>query len=103
MNEAAARDHIARFNDAVTSGDWTAFLDALHPDAVMTFIGPPVGPFRGRAAIAEAYAANPPDDTMRVVGVLGDVVSFEWSRGGTGTLTLGCRDGQVAELTVRFD
>ncbi|WP_328471754.1 nuclear transport factor 2 family protein [Actinoplanes sp. NBC_00393] len=107
MTEAAARAHITRFNTAVTSGDWSPFIAALHPDAVMTFIGPPAGPFHGREAIAEAYAADPPGDTLKVVDIRSDgetdLVTFEWSRGGTGTLTLRHAAGQVTALTVRFD
>jgi steroid delta-isomerase len=107
MSEQAARAHIDRFNAAVTSGDWSAFIAGFHPEAVMTFVGPPVGPFTGRDAIAEAYAADPPDDTMRLVdttsGGGGDIVSFAWSRGGTGTMTLHYRDGLVSVLTVAFD
>lgn len=106
MTEAAARAHVDRFNAAVTSGDWTSFIAALHPDAVMTFIGPPVGPFHGRDAIAQAYAADPPDDTIRIVDIRSDgetgLVTFEWSRGGTGTLTLRHTGEQVSSLTIRF-
>ncbi|MFE9957328.1 nuclear transport factor 2 family protein [Micromonospora sp. NPDC005299] len=107
MTEASARAHVARFNTAVTSGDWAPFLDALHPDAVMTFVGRAVGSQRGRDAIAIAYAEHPPDDTIRVSGLRSDgdrdVVTFAWSRGGTGTLTLHYSGGQVAELIVQFD
>lgn len=107
VSETAARDHVERFNAAVTGGDWTAFVSALHPAAVMTFVGPPVGPFHGRHAIAAAYVANPPGGTMCIVDIESkgdsDVVTFAWSRGGTGILALGHRDGQIAELTVTFD
>ncbi|WP_262284044.1 nuclear transport factor 2 family protein [Micromonospora sp. MA102] len=107
MTEAAARAHVARFNTAVTSGDWAPFLDALHPHAIMTFVGRAVGPQRGRDAIAIAYAEQPPDDTIRVNGIRSDgdrdVITFAWSRGGTGTLTLGYSGGRVAELIVQFD
>lgn len=107
MSEAAARAHIDRFNAAVTSGDWSALLATLHPGAVLAFEGVPVGPYVGREAIAEAYATNPPDDTMRVLSVRGDatteVVAFAWSRGGTGTLTIRRDAGQITGLTVRFD
>ena len=101
MTEAHA--HIDRFNAAVVGGDWSAFLAALHPDAVMTFVGPPVGPFVGRDAIAEAYSTNPPDDTMRVLTVEGDVIYFEWSRGGTGTLTIQRNGDLITSLLIRFD
>ncbi|GLZ00596.1 nuclear transport factor 2 family protein [Actinoplanes sp. NBRC 103695] len=107
MTEAAARAHIDRFNAAVLSGDWSELVATLHPDAVMAFDGPPVGPFAGRDAIAEAYAANPPDDTMRVLAVRVDggteVVAFAWSRGGTGSLEIRRRAGLITGLLVRFD
>jgi steroid Delta-isomerase len=101
MTEAHA--HINRFNAAVAGGDWAAFLATLHPDAVMTFAGRAAGPFVGRDAIAEAYAVNPPDDTMRVLTVEGDVIFFEWSRGGTGTLTIQRSGDLITSLLIRFD
>ncbi|WP_305789999.1 nuclear transport factor 2 family protein [Symbioplanes lichenis] len=94
--------HIDRFNTAVRTGDWSPVVAALHPDAVMTFTPVPAGPFTGRAAIAAAYAENPPDDTMRVVSVDGNTVLFEWSRGGTGTLSLRWAAGLISRLDVRF-
>jgi steroid delta-isomerase len=107
MSEQAVRAHIDLFNTAVTTGDWSAFVAGFHPDAVMTFVGPPVGPFTGRDAIAEAYAADPPDDTMRMVAASrdggADIVTFAWSRGGTGTMTLHYRDDLISALTVTFD
>ena len=107
MAEADARAHVERFNAAVGSGDWSAVVAALAPDAVMSFVGPPVGPFAGRDAIAAAYAANPPDDTIRIRQVRSDgdtdVVAFAWSRGGTGTLEIEHRDGRIVRLLVRFD
>ena len=103
LTRLAAYAHVDRFNAAVRTGDWRPLVATLHPDAVMDFPGLPVGPFAGRDAIAAAYAADPPDDTMRVVDVHGDVVSFAWSRGGTGTIDIGRRDGQIARLLIRFD
>jgi hypothetical protein len=73
----------------------------------MTFIGLPLGPFVGRADIAAAYAANPPDDTMRVLAIEAggkvDMISFEWSRGGTGTLIMHRDAGQITRLSIQFD
>ncbi|MBM2619859.1 nuclear transport factor 2 family protein [Actinoplanes sp. LDG1-06] len=108
MDIAAA--HIDRFNTAVVSGDWKPFVDALHPDVVMTFVGVPVGPFRGRDVVGAAYEANPPTDTMRPVpsgdnGRIGDDngrIEFEWDKGGTGTLTLGYADGRVISMLIEF-
>jgi hypothetical protein len=102
-----AEEHVASFNAAVLSGDFTGFVRRFHPEAVMTFVGPPVGPLTGRAEIAAAYTARPPDDTMEISSVRteGDdeLIAFRWSGGGTGTMRLRRRDGLVAELTVVFD
>jgi steroid delta-isomerase len=107
MSEAESRAHIQRFNAGVTTGDWSAFLAGFTPDAVMTFDGPPVGPFAGIGQIAEGYATHPPDDTMEILSVRpdgdADVVRFRWSRGGTGTITIHRRDGLIRSLAVAFD
>jgi uncharacterized protein (TIGR00730 family) len=130
------REHVERFNAAQRSGEWARFVATFAEDAVMSFAGVPgalsgaaeipagsgagqnrgagaeatdlaIGPYRGRAAIAEAYETNPPTDTMRATSVRGeadtDVVRFAWDAGGTGTMTLRWRDGQVAALHVAFD
>jgi steroid delta-isomerase len=103
----AAREHVDRFNAAVRNGDWAALVATFHPGAVMEFAGPPVGPFEGRPAIAAAYQAAPPDDTMRIRGVSAradtDLIAFEWSRGGTGTMEIQRADGLITHLVVRFD
>jgi steroid delta-isomerase len=105
MDQAAVRLHIDRFNAAVTGGDWPSFVAGFHPDAVMTFVGVSAGPFRGRDAIAVAYAVSPPTDTMIYVGPGpgADDVRFRWTGGGTGTMTVRWRDGLIAELVVAFD
>ncbi|MBU2664509.1 nuclear transport factor 2 family protein [Actinoplanes bogorensis] len=95
--------HVDRFNAAVLSGDWATFVDALHPDAVMTFTGVPFGPYEGREAIAAAYTSNPPTDTMRIVANHGNGrIDFVWSRGGTGTLALDYADDQVIGMQITF-
>jgi steroid Delta-isomerase len=107
MSEAQARAHVERFNAAVTGGDWSALVATLHPDAQMSFVGPPVGPFVGRDAIAAAYAANPPDDTMHIRAVRVDgaveVVAFEWTRGGRGELEIERAGDLITRLRIRFD
>ena len=99
--------HVAAFNATVGSGDWSAFAGCFAIDAALTFEGVPVGPFRGRDAIAAAYAAQPPDDTLETVAVQSDgahdVVRFAWSRGGHGTMRFTWRDDEVAALAVSFD
>lgn len=105
-----AEEHVAAFNTAVRTGGWDAFAARFADDAVLAFVGPPVGPFAGRAAIAAAYAAQPPDDTIAIAGpvtVEGDevVVPYRWdATGATGTMRLTpAPDGLLARLVVTFD
>src|SRR5262249_11376346 len=99
-----------RFNEAVRSGDFSEMVAGFGPDAEMAFEGPPVGPFAGRDAIAEAYAQQPPDDEIRLLGeprVDGDTVEtdYAWAAEGTraGRLILTARDGEIARLVVTFE
>jgi hypothetical protein len=73
----------------------------------MRFIGVPAGPFVGRAAIARAYAEQPPTDTLtiRKVDSTGavDTASFVWSAGGGGVMRLTWEGRLVATLDVTFD
>ena len=102
--------HVEAFNAAVPSGGWDAFAARFADDAVLAFVGPPVGPFAGRDAIAAAYAAQPPDDTISITGTVtveGDetVVPYRWAApGATDTMRLrAAPDGLVGALTVTFD
>src|SRR5262245_20485006 len=84
---ALLRDHVARFNEAVRSGDFAPMLTAFTDDSEMRFEGVPAGPFVGRDAIAEAYAENPPDDEIRLLGPLrvhgdGASAAYAWARDG---------------------
>ena len=49
-----AADHVRRFNACVATGDFAPLVQSVADDATMTFEGAPVGPFTGKAAIAEA-------------------------------------------------
>lgn len=99
--------HIALFNKAVTSGDFSAFTASFAPDAVMKFAGVPAGPYLGRDAIASAYAENPPDDTMTVLSHDWDgdrlIARFKWDSGGMGQLSLRWRESLVTQLFIAFD
>jgi len=101
--------HVASFNDAVRSGDFSAMLDGFTPDAELSFEGVPVGPFSGRAAIAQAYAQQPPDDTIELLGVEGDdpvVGRYSWSSdegAQSGRMLLYDRDGLIERLVVTFE
>ena len=45
---------VAAFNEGVRTGDWASLVELFTHDAELEFVGIPVGPFRGRAAIADA-------------------------------------------------
>jgi hypothetical protein len=86
--------HLATFNAAVRSGDFAPLVALFADDATLEFAGVPVGPFHGREAIAAAYQAQPPTDTMSVVAAHmtddGTVVEeFSWSADG------GARSGEM--------
>jgi len=106
ISERAAR-HVTAFNDSVRSGDWAGFAGRFTPDAIMRFVGIPVGPFTGREQIAAGYASQPPSDTLTASGSVstGDVdeLWFTWdSSSTTGTMILRWSADLVAELTVTF-
>jgi steroid delta-isomerase len=61
-------EHVRLFNAAVGTGNWGSFVEQFSDDAVLEFVGPPVGPFKGKAAIASAYATSPPDDGIQLDG-----------------------------------
>ena len=103
-------EHVARFNEGVRSGDFGPMLDGFTDDAVMTFAGVPIGPFVGREEIGRAYAEQPPDDEIRILGVPAIeegtiVVDYAWSAAGTraGPMLLTPADGRIARLTVTFE
>ena len=72
-------------------------------DAELVFEGIPVGPFAGRDAIADAYAARPPDD--EIVLLRGDG-TYAWASAPdvpAGQMFLTERDGRIARLVIRYD
>ena len=76
----------------------------------MSFQGVPVGPYNGREAIADAYARQPPDDEILLLGEHrgeGDTVEadYAWAREGTraGRMILTAHEGEIARLVVTFE
>lgn len=100
--------HVELYNEAVGTGDYTDFLATFADDAVMSFDGLPVGPFRGRTEIAHAYADQPPRDTMALMAMetVGDEAvraSFDWDNtGGGGQMYLRWDGDKLAELLIAF-
>jgi hypothetical protein len=102
--------HVDRFNEAVRSHEYSSMLAGFAAEAEMVFQGIPVGPFLGRAAIAAAYASQPPRDEVRLLGrlrVQGDVVesAYAWASDPqpTGRMILTVRKGLIVRLVVTFD
>jgi steroid delta-isomerase len=95
-------DHVASFNEGVRTGDWSSMLARLADDAELEFTGIPVGPFRGRDAIGDAYAAQPPDDEIVLLDQSG---AYAWARAPAepaGELHLTLRDGSIAKILVVY-
>jgi hypothetical protein len=108
--EALLTAHVDRFNEGIRSGDFEPMVAGFAPDAELVFEGVPVGPFKGRDAIAAAYAAQPPDDELDVLGVehVGDtiVAPYSWRRDAgrrSGRMLFTIRAGRISRLVVTFE
>jgi len=100
------REHVARFNAGVRSGDFEPMLELFTDDAQLTFDGVPVGPFQGREAIAAAYRGQPPDDEIDVLEAWEreDLITalYGWRRDGeaAGEMWLTREGDRIAKLVV---
>ena len=95
-------DYVSLLNQGVRTGDWQPMLDLLADDCELEFVGIPVGPFRGREAIGEAYRAQPPDDEIAML----DDTRYAWAKEPerpAGELHLEERDGKVARIRVLYE
>jgi steroid delta-isomerase len=104
------RDHVERFNSGVRSGDFEPMLAAFAADAELVFEGVPVGPFRGRDAIAEAYRTQPPDDEVLLLDAHEEadeiVAGYAWSinpQARSGELRLTHDGATIRRLVVTFE
>jgi ketosteroid isomerase-like protein len=105
---ALAAHHVAEFNDAVASRNFSLFLLLFTDDAVVRFENVPGAgtlEFTGREAYTRAYAERPPDDKVDISGEVrvedGDVavVPFSWQRdGGPGIMRLRYTQGPADAL-----
>lgn len=111
MDAGAILDtHVARFNEGVRSGDFAPMLEGFADDAELAFEGVPVGPFRGKPAIAQAYSEQPPDDEIEILrtresGTELIVVDYAWRaepKTRAGTMIFRLRDGKIDRLVVTF-
>jgi steroid Delta-isomerase len=110
LSEELLRSHVERFNEGVRSGDFGPMLEQFAEDAELAFEGVPLGPFRGKPAIAQAYADHPPDDEILILRTneSGDdlvVADYAWRAepaARAGTLILRLRDAEIDRLMVTF-
>jgi hypothetical protein len=85
-------------------------LELFAEDAELAFEGVPVGPFRGKPAIAQAYSDLPPDDEililrMRESGPDLVVADYAWRADPAtraGTMILRLRGAEIDRLLVTF-
>ena len=105
------RAHVERFNDGVRSGDFGPMVEkGFADDAELAFEGVPVGPFRGKEAIARAYAEQPPDDEVLILrtnesGEEMVVVDYAWAaapKERAGSMIFRLREGKIDRLLVTF-
>jgi steroid Delta-isomerase len=105
------RAHVERFNAGVRSGDFGPMVEeGFADDAELAFEGVPVGPFRGKEAIAGAYAEQPPDDEVVILrtsesGEEMVVVDYAWSaapKERAGSMIFRLRAGKIDRLVVTF-
>jgi hypothetical protein len=100
--------HVRAFNAAVGDGDWRPMLERFTDASELHFENVPAGPFVGLAAIKQAYAEQPPTDTIRLLGIQENdehnvAAAFAWSQGGTGRMLIEHDRGAIKRLTVVFD
>jgi ketosteroid isomerase-like protein len=103
--------HMELFNRGVRSGDFAPMLEHFTEDAELVFEGVPAGRFRGKDAIAAAYASNPPDDEVDVLSSEqaddGTIVArYAWRADGgrpSGRMIFTPRGEQIARLVVTFE
>jgi hypothetical protein len=100
--------HVRAFNAAVGDGDWQPMLARFTESSELRFENAPAGPFVGRSAIEQAYAEQPPTDTIQLLGIQENdehnvAAAFAWSQGGTGRMLLEHDRGAIERLTVVFD
>jgi ketosteroid isomerase-like protein len=104
------RRHVQLFNQGVRTGDFAPMMESFTEDADLVFEGVPVGPFEGKAAIAEAYRTQPPNDQLDVLDVTESggliVASYAWRAEPTkqaGRMTITPRGAKISRLVVTFD
>jgi steroid delta-isomerase len=94
----------------VRSGDFSRMLEQFTENAELAFEGVPVGPFRGKPAIAQAYAEQPPDDEIVILRTRESgenlvVADYAWAAdpaARAGSMILRLREAEIDRLLVTF-
>jgi SnoaL-like domain len=94
----------------VRTGDFGPLVEEFADSAELAFEGVPVGPFRGKEAIARAYAERPPDDEIEILRTRESgedliVVDYAWRadpKARAGAMIFRLRDGKIDRLLVTF-
>jgi SnoaL-like protein len=104
--------HVDHYNHGVDTGDWGPMVDSFDENGEMHFEGPEPAQYKGRGAIADAYAKRPPDDHIDIISSEerggGIVARYRWRNGGSDPagemhLVPGRDDpDKVAKLVVTF-
>ncbi len=107
--EAFLDRFVGLFNAGVRHHDFSEYLASFAQDAVLEFDGVPDPALYGKAAIAERYRDDPPDDQITVVRskIAGDRIMAEFRWHDIPEATGGCfvidlRNGKISYLTVAF-
>jgi hypothetical protein len=98
---------VALYNTGVRTRDFSAFVALLTDDAVLDFEGTSeIRPFQGKAAIAQHFDDDPPDDGIRVKRwkETGNEIAAEFGwldiPEGHGCLYIERRETQIARIVV---
>jgi hypothetical protein len=101
--------HVTLFNEGIRTGDFAPMVAWFTDDAELVFENIPVGPFRGRAAIAAAYAGQPPDDEIVLLGSRDQdgllVAAYAWASAPTehaGEIVITINGDRIARLVVVY-
>jgi RimJ/RimL family protein N-acetyltransferase len=107
---ALLHDYVMVHNECVRTGDWEPLSDWFTEDAELSFVGVPVGPFNGRAAVAAAYDAQPPDDEVVIFGTEENgeeiVARYGWLKEPgkqAGRMLVTPRERKIQKLIVTFE
>jgi len=105
-------DHVMLFNEGVRTRNFGPMMGQFSEDAEMYFEGIPVGPFKGRSAIEQAYSEQPPDDEIVILSsieeprnnlIVGEYAWLKKSKVRAGELRIETKGDLIVKLTIRYE